>query len=62
MLMKAKMVGRFAVNYVTYAIKGWLAIAAIYLVKWSIDFVAWHYDRVERKEQKKALRAAEKAE
>ncbi len=43
-------------------IKGWLGIAAIYFVKWGVDFAIRHYERKEIKEQKKLLRAAGKVE
>lgn len=43
-------------------IKGWLGIAAIYLVKWGVEFAIHHYERKEVKQRKKLLRAGEKVE
>lgn len=43
-------------------IKGWLGIAAIYLVKWGVEFAIRHYERKEIKAQRKILRMAGKVE
>lgn len=62
MLNRIRNAGAVLVKGAPMIIKGWLGIAAIYLVKWAVEFTIRHYERKETRQAKKLLRAAGKVE
>lgn len=62
MLNRIRNAGAVLVKGAPMIIKGWLGIAAIYLMKWAVEFAIRHYERKDMKQKKQLLRTAGKVE